>query len=166
MIIKRNDDYCYMDNGTFPYCQCRPTNKEIAKHEKFNREGCYYIDKIFSTSNVKRMIKYLSDFELYEVSSWLEVYENWNITNIETIMGHFTWNGKFLIVKPKFLCVRVDDEFEHSIKLKLDHSMFNGYDRLHTKENGKSMQAWAILNTDNDDYKIICQCVVWNEFRN
>lgn len=164
MIIKRNDDYCYMDNGNFPYCSCKPSKNDIFKHEKFNANGCYYIDKIFSTFNVKRMIKYLNEYELYEINSWNDLNDIVKISNIDSIKEHFTWNNKFLIVKPKFLCIKVDDEFEHSIKLKLDHSMFNGYDRTHTKENGHSTQAWCIFNTDNDNYKIIGQCVIWNEF--
>lgn len=163
MIIKKNEDYCYMDNGTFPYCKCKPLNKDVIKHEKFNHDGCYFIDKIFSTFNVKRMIKYLNEYEIYEIDSWNDLYERLNILNINEIVEHFTFNNKFLIVKPKFICIKVDDEFEHNIKLKIDHSMFNGYDSFHTKENGRSTQGWCILNTNDDNYKIICQCVTWVE---
>lgn len=165
MIIRKNEDYCYVDNGNFPYCSCKPLNRDIAKHVRFNRDGCYYIDKIFSTFNVKRLIKYLNEYELYEVNSWNELNEKMPITNLESIIDHFTKYNKFLVVKPKFLCVKVDDEFDHSIKLKLDHTMFNGYDKLHIKENGRSTQAWCILNTDNEDFKIICQCVIWNDMK-
>lgn len=162
MKIIKNDDYCYMDNGTFPYCDCKLSNKDIIKHAKFNNDGCYYIDKIFSTFNVKRLVKYLNEYELYEVINWEDV-QQWGIKNAFEIADHFTIRGKFATVIPKFVCKKVDDEFEHSIKLKLDHSMFNGYDRTHTKENGRSTQAWCVLNTDNDEFKIIGQCVVWNE---
>ena len=60
-------------------------------------------------------------------------------------------------------CKKVDDEFEHQIKMKLKKSMYNGYDQKHQSENGRSTQAWAVLNTDDENIKIIGQIVVWKE---
>ena len=65
--IIKNEDFCYMDFGLFPYCSCKGTNKDIMKHLKFNKEGCYFIDKIFSTFNVRRLAMYLNEYELYEI---------------------------------------------------------------------------------------------------
>ena len=165
--IIKNDDFCYMDSGVFPYCTCKETNKDIMKHSKFNKEGCYFIDKIFSTFNVKRLAMYLNEYELYEVNLGWEELENWGIKNYREIHEHFIvlnqYGKKFDLMIPKFVCRKIDDEFEHQIKMKLSKKLFNGYDNKHAKDNGFSTQAWAILNTDDENLKIIGQIIVWNE---
>ena len=165
--IIKNEDFCYMDFGLFPYCSCKGTNKDIMKHLKFNKEGCYFIDKIFSTFNVRRLAMYLNEYELYEIDGWEEL-EKCGIKNSEEMHKHFIisnqYGKRFELMIPKFVCKKVDDEFEHQIKMKLSKKLFNGYDTNHTRENGYSTQAWAVLNTDDENLKIIGQIVVWNEW--
>ena len=86
--IIKNEDFCYMDFGLFPYCSCKGTNKDIMKHLKFNKEGCYFIDKIFSTFNVRRLAMYLNEYELYEIDGWEEL-EKCGIKNSEEMHKHF-----------------------------------------------------------------------------
>ena len=152
--IIKNEDFCYMDFGLFPYCSCKGTNKDIMKHLKFNKEGCYFIDKIFSTFNVRRLAMYLNEYELYEIDGWEEL-EQCGIKNCEEMHKHFIisnqYGKRFELMIPKFVCKKVDDEFEHQIKMKLSKKLFNGYDTNHTRENGYSSQAWAVLNTDDEN---------------
>lgn len=167
MKIVRNDEYCFMDEGTFPYCSCKPSNKEMIKHSKFNKEGCYYIDKIFSTFNARRLAMYLKEYELWDIGLGWEELKQWGITNADVVHDHFIktnqFGKKFDTMIPMFVCKKVDDEFEHQIKMKLKKSMYNGYDQKHQSENGRSTQAWAVLNTDDENIKIIGQIVIWKE---
>lgn len=166
-LIVRNDDFCYMDTGTFPYCSCKCTTKDIVKHEKFNSEGCYYIDKIFSSFNVKHLAAYLKEYEIYDIGfGWREL-SHWGFKNAEEVHEHFsivTPTGKKLdLMIPKFICKKVDDEFDHQIKMKLSKFLYTGYDEKHNPEFGKAMQAWAVLNTNSKNIKIIGQIVTWNK---
>jgi glycyl-tRNA synthetase alpha subunit len=156
-----------MDEGIFPYCSCHPSNKEILKHSNFNEDGCYYIDKIFSTYNVKRLALYLKEYELWDIGLGWNELKQWGIENGDLIHEHFIQSNqfgkKFDTMIPMFICKKVDDEFEHQIKMKLKKTLFNGYNHKFTIENGRSFQAWAVLNTDNENTKIIGQIVAWKK---
>ena len=145
--IIKNEDFCYMDFGLFPYCSCKGTNKDIMKHLKFNKEGCYFIDKIFSTFNVRLLAMYLNKYELYEIDSWEEL-EKCGIKNSEEMHKHFIisnqYGKRFELMIPKFVCKKVDDEFEHQIKMKLSKKLFNGLTNkivtiLKTPEDGRDI---------------------------
>lgn len=140
-------------------------NTKPANGEIFFDDNNNYISHVFHHSDLFALASFLKEFELYDVNGWkgLKKYDidYADVQNFysEPVEG-FEPNSFHVV--PIMVAIKVDDEFDHVYTLN-QYQYRKLPERLCFKEEiNKTIShwGWCILNTSEENLKIIAACDV------
>lgn len=132
--------------------------KEVFETENqiFNKgveDTSKYFEMIRSIKNVQEIAVALKNYEIFDVTNWKDLTSH-NIDN--RISSKFSKDGKYFVI-PILVAKKFDDEFSHFIpKIRFNNEMIEEYDYM-------SKLGYCILNTDNDDIKVVGKCIYFDK---
>ena len=136
----------------------------IPNNGSISYNGNSFISHVFHHSDLFTLAALLKEFELYDVKGWkgLEKYEiDYSETRAnytEPIEGFVP--GRCHVV-PVMVAIKVDDEFDHAFTLsQFDLNQLPGELFYDEGENTYSHWGWCVLNTSDEDLKIVAVCDV------